>query len=641
MSKLDDLFSQLKTVIVGTKTASIDSKLDTAAKDIIAYRSQTGRNNYIELIKNLVTKNGFDGSNFALPQGTAQGQLNPALFGQAARIQRYKMYEAITANINYCFRALQVLVDNILSPDDITKTSLEIKSTSNLNKDDTSSEYTKTIREFLDTIKLENNLDIIVKNTLHMGDFFCEVADDKTALISKSAFLTEAASQQKLMENYDVVTTPLITEKDEKKGDFKVILDYSSFTDDASDTKKLNANKIKLLYYEPKRVVKLQSTIFPICFGYLIFPLAVFSPQLLIQDQTINTICQGILKSLENKIPNLKSDTIDQKDLVDTIRLMVRESDPSKALNIRYIPPDKMQHFMVPSTKYYPYGESIFDSCQFTAKTLIALETAVTIHRINRSIQKRKIAVEIGLPRDAKKAIEKLKEEFRKRKISIDSFGSVDTIPSMVTSFEDIYIPQKDGKPFVDISPFDDAGSDTGRGRVEELKFMRDSIIASLMVPPSFLAIEENLSNKAALAEENIIFARTIVNYQKFFTHQIEELISKIYRLVNPEKYEMIMDNVLITLPTPKSLQFEREAKYTSDLATLIQTLETIGVPREWAKRKYLTSIDWEEVEKFKIESQIDDKLKTGDEEVAEPGMGTGLGGIGTGGLGGMGGGTF
>lgn len=633
MSALDDIFNQLKTKIVGTKTASIDSKLDDAAKDIIAYRSQTGRNNYIELLKNLVTKTGFDGSNFALPQGAAQGQLNPALFGQAARIQRYKTYEAITANINYCFRALQVLVDNILSPDDITKTSLEIKSTSNLEKDDAAIEYTKTIREFLDVIKLENNLDTVVKNTLHMGDFFCEIADDKTALISKSAFLTEAAHRQQIMENYDVVVTHL-TEK-EVNGDFKVILDYSSFTDSNNNEKKLNANKIKLLYYEPKRVVKLQSSIFPICFGYLIFPLSVFSPQLLIQDQTINTICQGILKSLESKIPNLKMDTIDTKDLVDTIKLMVRESDPSKALNIRYVPPDKMQHFMIPSTKYYPYGESIFDSCQFTAKVLMALETAVTIHRINRSIQKRKIAIEIGLPRDAKKAIERLKEEFRKRKISIDSFGSVDTIPSMVTSFEDIYIPQKDGKPFVDISPFDDAGSDTGRGRVDELKFMRDSIIASLMVPPSFLAIEENLSNKAALSEENIIFARTIVNYQKFFTQQIEELIKKIYRLVDPEKVDLIMDNIVITLPAPKSLQFEREAKYTSDLANLIQTLETIGVPREWAKRKYLTSIDWDEVENFTITQKIDKTLKTDNIDSEEAGgMAAGLGGMGMGGMG-------
>ena len=37
------------------------------------------------------------------------------------------------------------------------------------------------------------------------------------------------------------------------------------------------------------------------------------------------------------------------------------------------------------------------------------METALTILRLNRSIEKRKITVEVGLPRDATKAIEKLK----------------------------------------------------------------------------------------------------------------------------------------------------------------------------------------------------------------------------------------
>ena len=148
---------------------------------------------------------------------------------------------------------------------------------------------------------------------------------------------------------------------------------------------------------------------------------------------------------------------------------MIKSADFSRSLNIRYVPPDKMEHFHIPSDKYFPYGESIFDPCQYNAKVLIALETALAIHRLTRSIEKRKIAVEIGLPRDAKNAIEKMKEEFRKRKISLDSFGTVDTIPSMITTFEDIYIPQKDGKPFVDVSSFNEGGADV-RGKVDEFR---------------------------------------------------------------------------------------------------------------------------------------------------------------------------
>ena len=57
----------------------------------------------------------------------SQATSGPVAFGQGVRLNRYRTYEAIVANINYCYRALQVLVDNILSPDDITKRSLDIK----------------------------------------------------------------------------------------------------------------------------------------------------------------------------------------------------------------------------------------------------------------------------------------------------------------------------------------------------------------------------------------------------------------------------------------------------------------------------------------------------------------------------------
>jgi hypothetical protein len=282
---------------------------------------------------------------------------------------------------------------------------------------------------------------------------------------------------------------------------------------------------------------------------------------------------------------------------------------------------------MVPSTKYFPYGESIFDSTQYTAKVLIALETALAVQRLSRSTEKRKISVEIGLPRDARKAVENLKEEFRKRKVSLDSFGTVDTIPSMITTFEDIYIPQKDGKAYVDVDTFTGGNVDI-RSKVDELKFLRDQLVSSLGVPASFLNIEENLSNKAALSEENILFARTIVSHQKYLTRDINDLIMKIMDITKPEEALTILDNVSIALPAPKSLQFEREARYMSELANLVETLERLGIPKEYSKKKYLPQIDWKDVDKYEIDEKIDKSLdpdkKKEDEMDAMGGVSTG-----------------
>ena len=640
---LRDTFSKLKTTIVGTKTSGIDAKLDNAVRDIISYKSNSGRNGYIDLVKSLISKGGtMDISTNIFQQGTT-----PATFGQGGRLQRYNAYSAIVSHINYCQRALDVLTDNILAPDDITKTCLEVNAKSYIESSENSQSNVKDIEEIIKKVKLEERLDMIVKGTLEFGDFFAEIADDKTALTSKSAFLAESIFQMQRSNK----SKEVITEKISDNKNVKIIMDFSALDDminndsntklvsdlDKNKDKEIKPEDLNLLFYDPKRVVKLQSDMFPICFGYLIFPSAILAPQLMIQNQVVNTICKSILTSVQKRIPGMSNDNINTKDLQDIIAAMVKEVDYTKAMNIRYVSPDKIQHFLRPTTKYYPYGESIFDPCQFNAKVLIAMEVALTILRLNRSIEKRKVSVEIGLPRDAKQAIERLKEEFKHRKISLDSFGSVDTIPSQICSFEDIFIPQKDGKSFVDISNWNEGMADT-RSKIDELKFIRDSIVASLGIPPAFIGLEDQINAKATLSEENVLFARTIVNHQKYLTHQIQELITKVYDIINPEKALTILDDVQINFPSPKSLQFEREAAYMSNLANLVETLERIGVPRDWSKKHYLTSLDWVEIEQHEINSKIDNTLKTDPAEGSEPGgMGGGL--MPSGGLGGMSGG--
>ena len=640
MPDLKDAFSKLKSAIVKTQTQKIDDKLDSAVKDILSYKSHGGRNGYIDLVKSLISKTTHD---IKLGGGTGGDLFNqgvgPATFGQGGRLMRYKTYQAIVSTINYAHRALQVIVENILSPDDITKVSLEIKPIEYIEDEIPTAARVKYIKEVLEKLELEKRLDLIVRNTLLFGDLFCEIADPQTALTSRS-ILTEAQYNYLLEGEYKAGRMEKILVK-EKDATYDISIDYTSFVERAGVKEKTKKKKkddilekniktlndLQLIFHEPHYVLRLQSRVFPICFGYLVFP-----PQDIIQpnaiaDQTINNICVAILKNLEKKIPQIK-EVRNDKELKDIIKGMLSQSDMNKALEIRYVPPDKMTHFLVPTTKYYPYGESIFDSTQYSSKVLIALETALAIQRLSRSTEKRKIAIEVGLPRDARTAIESLKEEFRKRKVSLDSFGTVDTIPSMITTFEDIYIPQRDGKPFVDISTFTEGNVDT-RSKVDEIKQMRDQMVASLGVPPSFIGIEENLSNKSALSEENILFARTIIRYQKFLTEQINDLIRKIFDIINPEEALVLLDTVNIAFPVPKALQFERESRYMNELTNLIESLERIGVPKEYAKRRYLPQFNWEEIKKYDIDEKVEkalDPTKKAEDEFG--GMG-GMGGVG------------
>ena len=125
MPSIADHLNRLKQVVVGTKTSNIDNQLDSISKEISNLRSQNSRSNQIEIIKNLISK-----SDFQMPQAMGSisgGAMSPGMIGQASRLARYNMFESITTYIPYCNRALQVITDNIISPDDITKTCIDVK----------------------------------------------------------------------------------------------------------------------------------------------------------------------------------------------------------------------------------------------------------------------------------------------------------------------------------------------------------------------------------------------------------------------------------------------------------------------------------------------------------------------------------
>ena len=635
-NKITDLYTQLKSTIVGTTTQKTDDALDKAVRDISSYKSHSGREGYIDLVRTVIAKSttgvGFGGGGLY-----SQSQAGPAAFGQSTRLMRYKTYEAIVSNIDYASRALDVLVDNILSPDDITKISLDVKPKNYLEDELPAKSKVKRVKQVIQKVKLEDRLKTIVKNTLLYGDFFCEIAPPKIALTSKSILSEGGAYREYISDQVKNGVKQIWTQqykRDRKQHNLKISIDYSSFMESKTTTKsssKDSENKLvnlSLILHKPSLVIKLQSGLFPICFGYLVFPqttgMNIAGASL--EDEAVNNICMSILRNLQDKIPQM-AEFKDNKGLKDIIMYMIRQTDPNQALEIRYVPPDKMTHFQCPSTKYYPYGESMFDASQFSSKMLMSLETALAVQRLSRSTEKRKIAIEVGLPRDAKKAIEQMKEEFRKRKVSLDSFGTIDTIPSMITTFEDVYIPQKDGKPFVDISTFNEGNVDT-RSKTDELKFIRDQLTASWGIPPSFIGIEENLSNKSALSEENILFARTVIGHQKYLSYQIVQLISEIFDVVDPEQGLSLFDNVDVHLPTPKSLQYEREARYMNELVGLIESLERIGIPKEYSKKKYLSNFDWEEVKKYDIDQKVDQTLDPSKKDDEMGGMGgAGMGG--------------
>ncbi len=56
MASINNILNKLKSTIIQTQTKKVDATLDQAVKDIVSYRSHSGRNGYIELVRSLISK---------------------------------------------------------------------------------------------------------------------------------------------------------------------------------------------------------------------------------------------------------------------------------------------------------------------------------------------------------------------------------------------------------------------------------------------------------------------------------------------------------------------------------------------------------------------------------------------------------
>jgi hypothetical protein len=694
---MSDLVNSIKLSVLGTKSGDIDKEIDSSFRSIERYSISSDRNKYIDHIKQIISKTGVEAPDQILKN--LQGNPQVQNYDQSGRISRYNEYEAITRKISYCQRALETLVDNILSPDDITKRSVQYVTTEQqIEESDDIKTTIARCKKIEKKMKLDEKIKKIVRTTLKKGDNFLEIlvspkGENALTIIQEG---TTHNITEEVLSMGDPITKQLKYEvveegeqKTEKSLNVKVQLEYSSLggpfiglpvstlgqntqasryttsrpydsekhikskdpnkadssnppgedeEDDRFKSKygddgktdeeaKLKLRDIFITVHDPKYVIRLETERFRTCLGYLVFPkidpnLASNAALLAAGNQTVDGLCQDIINQLADKL-KASNDKIAMSDELRSVILnYLITIQKNEDLKVRYVPPELMVHWRINPEVFDPYGESIFECVNFDCRLLMALKTAKTIKQLTYATDKRVIAVETGLPRDAKNIIESIKEGISKKKVSIDSMGSIDSIPSQMPTFETIYIPMRDGKRFVEID--NQQWGMNPQEDVENLKFIRDNIVANLGVPAPYLGLEENMSNRSLLTVENINFCRTIISYQKELSIPLKETFEKIITIVYPESEEY-MDALSITFPEPKVSPYEHQMEYVEQMQRLIEALNGLGISKEWLKKKYLPNIDWDEVSKHAAQEKIDQETGEQPSDQEQMGMGGGM----------------
>ena len=178
---------------------------------------------------------------------------------------------------------------------------------------------------------------------------------------------------------------------------------------------------------------------------------------------------EKIIKSLKPEVLNSIKRLIIETDKDNPKRIVF------KKLKTRYIPLEKMFHFQVPSSEYYPYGQSFIDPLVLQAKLYILSQLSNIIMKLSRAAPVRKWIVDVGATQGQAKYIQQLKREMYNQRVTIDNILSFKSMPKILSDFKDIAVYRKGGVSHLDmeVQSLGDASV-----KVQDLQDQREELIA-------------------------------------------------------------------------------------------------------------------------------------------------------------------
>lgn len=193
-----------------------------------------------------------------------------------------------------------------------------------------------------------------------------------------------------------------------------------------------------------------------------------------------------------------------------------------------------------------PYGTSILRSVLDTWRRVVLIREALVVYRITRAPSKLLFKIDTtGLTaEEANRFAQEMKKEITKKPLVNPQTGEIDFKYNPISIDENYFIPVQEGSPS-DIQVLEGASN---LDAIEDYKIIKDDLFAGLKIPKSFLTFEEDLSNKAALSEEDIRFAKTTQRIQSEFVEGIlhialVHLFLKGYSKADLQNFEIEMNN--------------------------------------------------------------------------------------------------
>lgn len=312
----------------------------------------------------------------------------------------------------------------------------------------------------------------------------------------------------------------------------------------------------------------------------------------------------GYLKQFLQEVPEKRSNATDyaQSFLPD-----------KKKKNIIKLSKDQIVHFrrMTSDANFYPYGKGILAYATRIFKSLMMMEDAMLIYRIQRAPERRAFYLETGnLPQSKVEAfVERVKARFKKQPMWNAGTNSIDYQYNPLTVDEDFFIPIRNGAGTkIEVLP-----GAQNLGETDDVKYFRDKLLAALKVPKDFI-VEKDKSpeRKANLSQLDVKFAKAVQRLQRDVELGLNVLLKRHLTLVGfPAS---LIESVQIKLTSPSDMFEKRRLEVDEQKVRIVQAVKGLMLfDDEYLYKEYFNMTDAQvEDMKERVKKQNEEQSQMG-----------------------------
>lgn len=206
------------------------------------------------------------------------------------------------------------------------------------------------------------------------------------------------------------------------------------------------------------------------------------------------------------------------------------DAEISQSTAIRFAPAQVL-HMRIGDDRrnFYPYGQSLIEPARGPAHQLRLMEDAMVVYRLVRAPERRVFYIDVGQlpPFKAEAFIERLKDQFRKRKIA----GNRAQVGANMVE-ERWQPPAQDEDYWIPIRPNANSRVETlpgaqNLGEIDDAIYFRNKLFVALNFPKNYFASEDVNATKITLSAQDVKFARMIERLQSNFEDGILDICER------------------------------------------------------------------------------------------------------------------